>query len=195
MYHALRPFESVDPHLDHRLAVTLGPPVLLRPLLLEDENFLRLHGAENRSVDGEALRVGTLLPLAAADEDDLGEADLLALRDIALGRLDAKDVAGCDFVLFPARADDGVHVTPSKRSRTANSMGYGGKVKRPGSGLSVVSYEFRVQKRADTTQNSPLRTQNTSLNLHRYRPATLSGPCCPSESGPSGAPRSGRSRR
>src|SRR3984893_2890940 len=110
-------FDSVDADFDHRLPVPLGPAVLLRALFLEDEHLARLDRAEHRRLDGDALGLLQLLALMAADEHDLGQADFLPLRGVALRRLDSKDVSGSDLHLFSARADDGIHQSEAPQKR------------------------------------------------------------------------------
>src|ERR1700693_2835884 len=124
-------FDPVDTHLEHRLTVAPGAPVLLAPLFLEHEDFLRAHGANDGGLDRDSRPASGVLALVAADEQDVGERQRLSPGDLVGRRLDPDDVAGRDLQLFPARAENGVHET--SRGRTANHMGLRAKVK-PGIG-------------------------------------------------------------
>src|ERR1700693_2560229 len=123
----LRSFDPVDTHLEHRLPVAFCAPVLLAPLLLENEDFLRAHGADHGGLDRDSRSAFGVLALVAADEQDVGERQRLSPGDLVGRRLDPDDVAGRDLQLFPARAENGVHET--SRGRTANHMGLRRKVK------------------------------------------------------------------
>src|SRR6516225_3919749 len=94
-------FDRLDPNLDHRLPVALGPPVLLRPLLLEDENLASPDLAQNLGRDLDALqRVRPRAhPAVSRDEDHARRRErqrLALLQDVAGRPLDADDVSRLD---------------------------------------------------------------------------------------------------
>src|SRR5262249_41160528 len=120
--------DLVDADAEHRLAVPLGPAVLLAALLLEDEHLLGAHRPDDGGLDGDPGALLRLLALDSADEQDVGQGQGLALPDLLLGGLDPDDVARGDLQLFSAGADDGVHGVPPK-GRTANSKDLARKVK------------------------------------------------------------------
>src|SRR5262249_21329839 len=72
--------DRVAPDLDHRLAMPLGPAVLLAPLFLEDENLPGPHFREHGRLHGQALRLLGSLPCLAG-KDDVGKRQLLSLGD------------------------------------------------------------------------------------------------------------------
>src|SRR5215467_4286409 len=116
--------DRVDADLDHRLAVALGPPILLAPLFLEDQNLPRPHLRKDGRLNGQAFDfLGSLTRLTR--EDDVGKRQLLPLGDLLRRPLDPDDVARSHFELFSTRADDGVHEALQKRN--GELWGFGAK--------------------------------------------------------------------
>src|SRR4029077_9586563 len=106
--------DRLDPDLDHRLTVALGPAILLGPLLFEDEDLPCADLAENLRGDLDAFQGLGAGPdaVVARHEDDAAarERERLALLErLARRALDPDDVARGDLQLLTAGADDGVH--------------------------------------------------------------------------------------
>src|SRR5262249_3307107 len=87
--------DRVDPDLDHRLAMPLGPAVLLAPLFLEGENLPGTHFRKHGRLDGQSLGVFGRFPRLAG-EDEIGERKLLPLGHLLGWLFDPDDIARSD---------------------------------------------------------------------------------------------------
>src|SRR5712692_8643134 len=97
--------------------MSLGAPVLLGPLLLEDQDLAGPQRADHRRLHGDTAARTGLLAILAADEENVGEDELFALGDGRRRLLDPDDIARRDLQLFPARAENDVHGSLRRQNR------------------------------------------------------------------------------